>query len=75
MQHDGVAFITRMGLGESHITDLTMRPLTDQELRVKTTLITRLDDRSRLMSEYLRTAMRRLKPPSVQLQQSSPLTG
>ncbi len=73
-QCDGVAFITRMGAWRIAHHGLTMRPLANSELRVKTTLVTRSDDKSRLMSEYLRTAMKRLKPVGAVRQQSLPLT-
>ena len=74
-QYNGVAFMTRMGAWRIAHHGLTMRPFADSELRVKMTLITRADDKSRLMSEYLRAAMKRLKPVSASRQQTLPLTG
>jgi hypothetical protein len=51
-----------------------MRPLNEPGIAVKTTLITRSDDRTRLTSEYVRSAMRKLLRKSDAGQQTLPLT-
>lgn len=53
---------------------LTMRPLDDIRLRVKTQLISRADNPSPAISELFRTFMRRLKQMRVDNQMSLPLS-
>jgi hypothetical protein len=50
-----------------------MRPIDEPTLAVKTTLITRADDRTRLTSEYVRSAKRKLERKSDGDQQRLPL--
>ena len=58
--HGAVAFLTQIGAWRIAREGLTMRPLADDELVLKTALVTRADDRSRLTSEFVRAAMRKL---------------
>jgi LysR family transcriptional regulator, hca operon transcriptional activator len=53
---------------------LTMRPLDDVRLRMKTQLISRADNPSPAISELFRTFMRRLKQMRVDSQMSLPLS-
>ena len=74
-KHDGVAFLTRNGAWRVAHSGLTMRSLTDPLLRIKTAIITRTDDQSRLISEFLRAAVRRLETKTSSRQQVLPLAG
>ena len=56
----GIAFLTQTGAWRSMEQGLTIRPLIDDTLQVETVLITRADDESRLLSEFVRSAMKRL---------------
>jgi DNA-binding transcriptional LysR family regulator len=62
--HGAVAFLTQIGGWRIARDGLTMRPLADDQLVLKTALVTRTDDRSRLTSEFLRAAMRKLQEKS-----------
>ena len=75
VKHEGVAFINRTGAWRVARDGLTMRPLDEPGTTVKTTLITRSDDRTRLTSEYVRAAMRKLPRKSDADQRTLPLTG
>jgi DNA-binding transcriptional LysR family regulator len=73
--HDGVAFLTRMGAWRIARSGLTMRPLMEHGLSLETMLVTRGDDRTRLVSEFLRAAVRKLENDSGLKQQQLALTG
>ena len=73
-QHHGVAFLERNGAWRIAHGGLMMRPLEEPRLIVRTELVTRSDDLSRLTSEFVRTSMRRLRPTERVLQQPLPLT-
>ena len=64
VKHEGIAFINRTGAWRVARDGLTMRPLDEANIAVKTTLITRTEDRTRLTSEYVRAAMRKLQRKS-----------
>ena len=66
-QFGGVAFLTPIGAWRAMAPGLTIRPLTGERLRLLTVLVTRRGDESRLLSEYVRSTMKKLeKPPSAQ---------
>jgi DNA-binding transcriptional LysR family regulator len=73
--YDGVAFLTRMGAWRIARSGLTMRPLIEDGLNLKTMLVTRGDDRTRLISEFLRAAVRKLENDSGLQQQQLAFTG
>jgi DNA-binding transcriptional LysR family regulator len=74
--HDrGVAFLTRTGAWRVALHGLTLRPMTDNGLRVRTTLITRGDDDSPLLGDFVRSAMKKLKNNKIARQGELPLTG
>lgn len=73
-QDRAVAFLTRTGAWRVALHGLTMRPLLDNVLRVRTTLITRVDDDSRLLGDFVRAAMRRLRTNMPSRQKELPLT-
>jgi DNA-binding transcriptional LysR family regulator len=74
-QDDGVAFLTRTGAWRVAHHGLTMRPLTDNQLRVRTTLITRVDNDSRLLGDFVRSAMKKLKNNGIARQEELPISG
>ncbi len=74
-QDHAVAFLTRTGAWRVALHGLTMRPLLDDEFRIRTTLITRVDDDSRLLGDFVRSAMRKLKTNKPSHQGELPLTG
>jgi len=75
VQHQAVAFLTQAGAWRVARSGLTMRPLEEEGLTLKTTLVTRADDRTRLTSEFVRATARKLKQKSGVQQQILPLTG
>lgn len=68
-KHEGIAFLNRTSAWRVARNGLTMRPIDEPTLAVKTTLITRADDRTRLTSEYVRSAKRKLERKSNDDQQ------
>lgn len=72
-KHQGIAFLNRTSAWRVARNGLTMRPIDEPTLAVKTTLITRADDRTRLTSEYVRSAKRKLERKSDGDQQRLPL--
>ena len=72
-KHDGIAFLNRTGAWRVARNGLTIRPLEEPGIVVKTTLITRSDDRTRLTSEYVRSAMKKLQRNGNTDQQKLPL--
>ncbi|MCU1323058.1 MAG: hypothetical protein JWM43_2707 [Acidobacteriaceae bacterium] len=73
--HDAVAFLVQHGAWRIARKGLAMRPLVDDELRLKTVLVTRADDQTRLVSEFVRAAVRKLQNDSGLGQKQLPLTG
>jgi DNA-binding transcriptional LysR family regulator len=72
-KHQGIAFLNRTSAWRVAINGLTMRPIEEPGIAVKTALITRVDDRTRLTSEYVRSAMTKLQRKSHADQQMLPL--
>ena len=72
-KHEGIAFLNRTSAWRVARNGLTMRPIDEPTLAVRTTLITRADDRTRLTSEYVRSAKRKLERKSDGDQQRLPL--
>jgi hypothetical protein len=72
---DGIAFLTMNGAWRIARNGLTMRPLVDDVLRLRTMLVTRGDDQTRLVSEFVRAAVRKLQSDSGLKQQQLALTG
>jgi DNA-binding transcriptional LysR family regulator len=75
LAHKGVAFLTRTGAWRIARDEITMRPLVEERLRLVTKLATRADDRSRLVSEFVRAAGRKLTGGPPVLQGRLPLSG
>jgi DNA-binding transcriptional LysR family regulator len=73
VKDEGIAFINRTGAWRVAHNGLTMRPLEEAGIAVRTTLITRADDRTRLTSEFVRAAMKKLQRKSDSNQRTLPL--
>jgi DNA-binding transcriptional LysR family regulator len=73
--HKGVAFLTRGGAWRIARDGVTMRPLAEQRLRLVTKLATRADNKSRLVSEFVRAAGRKLISARPAQQVRLPLAG
>lgn len=74
-QDNAVAFLTRNGAWRVAHHGLTMRPMIESELRIRTALVTRSDNDSRLLSDFVRSAMRKFKANAAPRQEELPLTG
>ncbi len=72
-KQQGIAFLNRTSAWRVALNGLTMRPIDEPGIVVKTALITRSDDRTRLTSEYVRSAMTKLRRKSSADQQRLPL--
>jgi DNA-binding transcriptional LysR family regulator len=72
-KHDGIAFMNRTSAWRVARNGLTMRPVDEPALALKTVLVTRADDRTRLTSEYVRAAKRTLERQGGANQQRLPL--
>jgi len=75
MAHKGVAFLTRSGAWRIARDGVTMRPLAEDRLRLVTKLATRADNKSRLVSEFVRAAGRKLTSARPARQARLPLAG
>jgi DNA-binding transcriptional LysR family regulator len=72
-KHQGIAILNRTSAWRVAINGLTMRPLEEPRIAVKTALITRSDYRTRLTSGYVRAAMTKLQGQRHNKQQKLPL--
>jgi hypothetical protein len=64
--HDrrAVAFLTHVGAWRISRNGLTMRPLIEGDLILKTAVVTRAEDASRLTSQFVRSAITKLEGKS-----------
>jgi len=74
-EHKGLAFLPRTGAWRISCDGITMRPLTEERLRLVTNLATRSDSKSRLVNEFVRAAARKLENVRRATQGRLPLTG
>jgi len=72
LRSGGVAFLNKAGAWKVALDGLTMRPLDEPEIRVRTVLTAR-NDANRLVSEFLRTAVKTVRKVSAPKQTSLPL--
>jgi DNA-binding transcriptional LysR family regulator len=68
----GVAFLTKCEAWRVAVDGLTLRPLAEPGLMVKTVIVAR-NDASRLVSEFMRAIVRKLKRVGTPAQQKLPL--
>lgn len=62
LQRDSLALLMKMGAWRISDGVITIRPLRDERLLLRTYLAARSDDKSRLVSEFERATVRRLSP-------------
>ena len=70
----GLAFLTKMGALLTARNGVTVRPLAEESLRLKTYFVSRSDNDSRVASELLRAFMRKLTGTKVESQLKLPIT-
>jgi DNA-binding transcriptional LysR family regulator len=75
LAHKGVAFLTRGGAWRIARDGVTMRPLAENGLRLVTKLATQADNKSRVVSEFVRAAGRKLMSTRPAQQVRLPLAG
>ncbi len=68
-----VAFVVKAGALLLSRNGVTVRPLSAPELTLRTYLVSRQDNESKLLSEFVRAFMRRLSVPKKDVQRSLPL--
>jgi DNA-binding transcriptional LysR family regulator len=75
VQLDAIAFLTKIGAWRIATGALTMRPLGEPGFMLRTTLVTRADDISRLTSEFVRAAVKQIEKTTKARQRPLPLAG
>lgn len=68
-----VAFVVKNGALLLSRNGVTVRPLNEPSLTLCTYLVSRADNESKLVSEFVRTYMRKLFPPKKDVQHSIPI--
>ena len=63
-----IAFVVKTGALLLARNGVTVRPLQEPALKLKTYLVSRADNESKLVSEFVRTYMRKLSPPKKDVQ-------
>lgn len=71
--YEGVAFLTRHDAARIAQDGIIMRPLAEERLKIVTSLVARSDNKSRLVSEFVRAVGRKLNSPPVAEQGRLPL--
>lgn len=74
-EYDGVAFLPRTAAWRIARDGITMRPLAEDRLRLVAKLAVRSNNKSRLIHEFVRAALRKLKKTGSNTQAKLPLTG
>jgi len=68
-----IAFVVKTGALLLSRNGVTVRPLLEPELILRTHLVSRADNESKLVSEFVRTYMRKLSPVKKEVQLALPL--
>jgi DNA-binding transcriptional LysR family regulator len=68
LQRDSLALLLRMGAWRISDGSITIRPLRDERLLLRTYLAARSDDKSRLVSKFVQATVKRLSPHPRQVQ-------
>jgi DNA-binding transcriptional LysR family regulator len=68
-----IAFVVKAGALLLSRDGVTVRPLDEPELMLRTHLVSRADNESKLVSEFVRNYMRKLSPPKKDVQLALPL--
>jgi DNA-binding transcriptional LysR family regulator len=74
-EYRGLAFLPRTAAWRIARDGITMRPLAEDRLRLVTKLAMRNNNKSRLVNEFVHTAVRKLKSVGQTAQRKLPLTG
>jgi DNA-binding transcriptional LysR family regulator len=74
-EHGGLAFLSRVAAWRIARDGLTMRPLTEDSLRLITSLAVRVDSKSRLVNEFVKAAGKKFGGIGQRTQGRLPLTG
>jgi DNA-binding transcriptional LysR family regulator len=74
-EHDGLALLPRAAAWRIARDGITIRPLVEDRLRLVTSLAVHADSRSRLVSEFVKAAGRKLSEFGERTQNKLPLTG
>lgn len=74
-EYEGVAFLPRTAAWRIARDGITMRPLAEDRLRLVAKLAVRSNNKSRLVHEFVRAALRKLKKTASNTQAKLPLTG
>jgi DNA-binding transcriptional LysR family regulator len=74
-EYEGVAFLPRTAAWRIARDGITMRPLAEDRLRLVAKLAVRSNNKSRLVHEFVRAALRKLKKTGLNTQAKLPLTG
>jgi DNA-binding transcriptional LysR family regulator len=74
-EHHGLAFLPRTGAWRIARDGITIRPLAEDRLRVITSLAVRADNKSRLVTEFVKAAGRKVGEVGQRTQRRLPLTG
>ena len=75
LEHDALAFLPRAAAWRISRDGLTMRPLSDPQLRLVTNLAVRADTKSRLVKEFVHATSRKMDSLALKRQGRLPLTG
>jgi hypothetical protein len=75
LEHRSLAFMPRAAAWRIARDEITMRPLSEPDLRLVTNLAMRADSKSRLVKEFIRATSRKLHSLTQKQQRQLPLTG
>jgi len=75
LEHRALAFLPRSAAWRIALGGITMRPLSEEKLRLVTNLAMRSDTKSRLVNEFARAASRKIDSLKFKVQGQLPLTG
>ncbi|WP_263359678.1 LysR family transcriptional regulator [Acidicapsa ligni] len=75
LEHQALAFLPRSAAWRISRDGITMRPLSEQNLRLVTNLAVRSDTKSRLVKEFVRATSRKIDNLGHKIQSRLPLTG
>jgi DNA-binding transcriptional LysR family regulator len=75
LEHEALAFLPRSAAWRISRDEITMRPLSEPQLRLVTNLAVRSDTRSRVVKEFVRAASRKMDSLGPKLQTRLPMNG
>jgi DNA-binding transcriptional LysR family regulator len=75
LEHHALAFLPRAAAWRISRDGITMRPLSEPQLRLVTNLAVRSDTKSRLVKEFVRATSRKMASLALKPQRRLPLTG